>query len=69
MEEEDDIDLAEFTEDFGAETITMLHEIGCDTARAVLELDAEEITRRTNGEIDQELAARIIEVIAYEFDD
>tara|TARA_Y100001935_G_scaffold255663_1_gene270947 strand:+ start:121875 stop:123125 length:1251 start_codon:yes stop_codon:yes gene_type:complete len=69
VEEEDDIDLAEFTEDFGAETITMLHEIGCDTARAVLELDAEEITRRTNGEIDQELAARIIEVIAYEFDD
>ena len=69
VEEEDDIDLAEFEEDFGAETIAKLHEIGCDTARAVLELDANEIISRTNGEIDEELATRIIEVIAYEFDD
>lgn len=69
VEEEDDIDLAEFEEDFGAETIKKLHEIGCDTARAVLELDAGEIVSRTNGEIDEELAAKIINVIAYEFDE
>ncbi len=69
VEEEDDIDLAEFEEDFGADTITKLHEIGCDTARAVLELDAGEIVSRTNGEIDEELAAKIINVIAYEFDE
>ncbi len=69
VEEEDDIDLAEFEEDFGAETIKKLHEIGCDTARAVLDLDAEEISSRTNGEIDVELAAKIINVIAYEFDE
>ncbi len=69
VEEEDDIDLAEFEEDFGAETIKKLHEIGCDTARAVLELDAGEIVSRTNGEIDKELAAKIINVIAYEFDE
>lgn len=69
VEEEDDIDLAEFEEDFGADKIALLHEIGCDTARAVLELDAAEIVSRTNGEIDEELAARIIEVIAYEFDE
>ena len=69
VEEEDDIDLAEFEEDFGADKIALLHEIGCDTARAVLELDKAEIVSRTNGEIDEELAARIIEVIAYEFDE
>jgi N utilization substance protein A len=69
VEEEDDIDLAEFEEDFGAETIAKLHDIGCDTARAVLELDADEIESRTNGEIDKELAAKIINVIAYEFDE
>tara|TARA_R110000868_G_scaffold37111_6_gene131434 strand:- start:14429 stop:15688 length:1260 start_codon:yes stop_codon:yes gene_type:complete len=69
VEEEDDIDLAEFEEDFGAETIKKLHEIGCDTARAVLDLDAEEISSRTNGEIEVELAAKIINVIAYEFDE
>ena len=69
VEEEDDIDLAEFEEDFGAETIAKLHDIGCDTARAVLELSREEIVSRTNGEIDEELAAKIINVIAYEFDE
>ncbi len=69
VEEEDDIDLAEFEEDFGAETIKKLNEIGCDTARAVLDLDAEEISSRTNGEIDVEKAANIINVISYEFDE
>ena len=47
----------------------MLHDIGCDTARSVLDLDKEEIVRRTNGDIPEEQAAKIIEVIAYEFDD
>ena len=69
VEEEDDIDIAEFEEDFGAETIQKLHEIGCDTARAVLELDTDEIVSRTNGEIEKEVAAKIINVIAYEFDE
>lgn len=69
VEEEDDIDIAEFEEDFGAETIQLLHEIGCDTARSVLELDKDEIVRRTNGAIDAEFAAKIIDVVAYEFDE
>lgn len=69
VEEEDDIDIDEFTEDFGKEVIESLHDIGCDTARAVLELDAAELISRTNGVIDEELADRIIDVIAYEFED
>lgn len=69
VEEEDDIDLKEFEIDFGPEVVEMLHQIGCDTARAVLELDKEEIVRRTEGQIDNEEAERIIDVIAYEFDD
>lgn len=69
VEEEDDIDLKEFEIDFGADVIEMLHEIGCDTARAVLELDEEEIVRRTEGKINPEEAERIIDIIAYEFDD
>ncbi len=69
VEEEDDIDINEFEEDFGAEIIAKLHDIGCDTARSVLDLDKDEIVRRTNGDIDVEQAAKIIEVIAYEFDD
>jgi N utilization substance protein A len=69
VEEEDDIDLAEFSEDFGSETIELLFSIGCDTARAVLELNAEEIVSRTNEAIDEATARKIIEVIAYEFED
>ena len=69
VEEEDDIDLGEFEIDFGPDVIEKLHEIGCDTARQVLELDEEEIVRRTEGEITEDEAERIIDIIAYEFDD
>ena len=69
VEAEDDIDIDEFEIDFGPEVIEMLHEIGCDTARAVLELNAEELVSRTNEEIDPELAEKIMSVIAYEFED
>lgn len=69
VEEEDDIDIAEFEVDFGPEVIEKLHDIGCDTARAVLELDADELVSRTNNFIDKETAERIIEIIAYEFED
>ncbi|HET8864197.1 MAG TPA: transcription termination factor NusA [Gracilimonas sp.] len=69
VEEEDDIDIDEFEVDFGPEVIKMLHDIGCDTARAVLELNAEELVSRTNEEIDPELAEKIMSVIAYEFED
>jgi N utilization substance protein A len=69
VEEEDDIDIDEFEIDFGPETIAILHDIGCDTARAVLELDEEELIRRTEGKIEKEEAERIIDIIAYEFED
>lgn len=69
VEEEDDIDIAEFEIDFGPQTIDILREIGCDSARAVLELDEEELVRRTDGRISEEEAERIIDIIAYEFED
>jgi transcription termination/antitermination protein NusA len=69
VEEEDDIDISEFEIDFGPETINILREIGCDSARAVLELDEDEIVRRTDGKIDRQEAERIIDIIAYEFED
>jgi len=69
VEEEDDIDLKEFEIDFGEEVIELLHEIGCDTARAVLDLEKDEIIRRTEGKINEEEADRILDIIAYEFDD
>lgn len=68
-DEEDDIDIYEFEIDFGKEIIDTLYQIGCDSARAVLELNAKEIVRRTNNDIDEETASRIIKIISEEFDD
>lgn len=69
VDEEDDIDIDEFREDFGDDTVELLHHIGCDTARAVLQLNEEELIRRTEGKITQEEAEKIMDVISYEFED
>jgi len=69
VEEEDDIEILEFEEDFGKETIQILRDIGCDSARSVLDLDEDEIVRRTEGKIDKAEAERIIDIIAYEFEE
>lgn len=66
-EEEDDIDIFEFEADFTHEIVQLLYDIGCDTARAVLDLNVNEIVRRTNGQIDADKAAQIISVIEDEF--
>lgn len=67
--EGDDIDLKEFTEDFGPDIIAVLHEIGCDTARAVLELTADDIVSRTEERISKEDAQKILQVISFEFEE
>lgn len=69
VEEEDDIDIFEFTEDFGEDVVQRLYDIGCDTARAVLELDEQELVRRTGGSISEDLAKEIIETIEDEFEE
>ena len=69
VEEEDDIDLAEFEVDFGKEAIEALHEIGCDTARSVLEMNEAELVSRTKEVIDAELAKKIMDMIRYEFEE
>ena len=68
VEEEDDIDIFEFEVDFGEEVVQLLYDIGCDTARAVLDLDPAEIERRTDGEINQNIAEKIIAIIEEEFE-
>ncbi|MCC5925247.1 MAG: transcription termination/antitermination protein NusA [Bacteroidetes bacterium] len=69
IDEEDDIDINEFTEDFGDEVIRILYEIGCDTARDVLRMGVDEVVKRSEEKIDKELAARIIKTIEVEFED
>ena len=69
IDEEDDIDIFEFEVDFGHDIVQTLYDIGCDTARAVLELEPEELSRRTDGNISLEQAQGIIDTIAEEFEE
>jgi transcription termination/antitermination protein NusA len=50
QEEEFDIDLEEFSDEIETWVIDELKRVGCDTARSVLELTAEELERRTDLE-------------------
>ncbi len=65
-EDEEDIDIEQFADAFSPETIRHLREIGCDTAKAVLELSRDELVRRTG--LDPEIAAKVLEEIRAEFD-
>lgn len=69
VEDEDDIDIFEFTDDFGQEVVQLLFDIGCDTARAVLDLSPEELSRRTEGRLETGDAKKIIRAIEAEFDE
>ncbi len=66
-EEEEDVEIGEFADEIDAETLKRLRDIGCDSARAVLELSPEELVRRTG--LEEETAAGILKVIRAEFEE
>jgi N utilization substance protein A len=61
-----DIDLEEFSDEIDAWIIDELKRVGCDTARSVLDLTAEELERRTD--LEKETIADIRRVLQEEFD-
>ncbi len=65
-EEEFDIDLDEFTDEIEPWIIDELKRVGCDTARSVLNLTAEELERRTD--LEKETISDIRKVLQDEFD-
>ena len=69
VEDEDDIDIFEFADDFGDETVQLLYDIGCDTARSVLELSPEELQRRTENKLELKDVKDIIRTIQEEFEE
>ncbi len=66
-DKEEDVEIGEFADEIDAETLKLLRDIGCDTARAVLELSPEELIRRTG--LDAEVATAVINVIRAEFEE
>ena len=65
--DDEDVDLEEFSDEIEASVLEELKNIGCDTAKSVLELSVEEIKRRTS--ISEEEIMNIRKVLASEFED
>ena len=63
----DDVNLEEFGDELESWVIEELKNIGCDTARSVLELDADELVRRTD--LEEETVKEILGILASEFED
>ena len=65
-EEEFDIDLEEFSDEIEGWVIDELKRVGCDTARSVLVLTAEELERRTD--LEKETIEEVRKVLQAEFE-
>ncbi|MCG2616047.1 transcription termination factor NusA [Terrimonas sp. NA20] len=64
--EEFDVDLEEFSDEIETWVIEELKRVGCDTARSVLNLTAEELERRTD--LEKETIADVRKVLQAEFE-
>lgn len=65
--ETEDVDLEEFSDEIESQIIDQLKAIGCDTAKAVLELSEEDLIRRTG--IDEATIRSVRDVLSAEFED
>jgi transcription termination/antitermination protein NusA len=64
--EEFDVDLEEFSDEIDTWVIEELKRVGCDTARSVLNLTAEELERRTD--LEKETIADLRKILQAEFE-
>ncbi len=64
--EEEDVALTEFADEIDAWIIDALKNVGCDTAKSVLELPVEEIAARADLELEQ--AQKVVEILKAEFE-
>jgi N utilization substance protein A len=63
----EDVDLDEFADEIEDSVIDQLKSIGCDTAKAVLELSDSELVRRTG--LDEDTISSVREILQSEFED
>jgi N utilization substance protein A len=62
----DDVSLEEFYDEIDQWIIDELKNIGCDTARSVLEIPAEELVKRTD--LEEETIAEVIRILKAELE-
>ncbi len=66
VEEEYDIDLDEFADEIDSWIIDELKAIGCDSAKSVLELNKDELVRRTD--LEEETINEVLRILKSEFE-
>ena len=64
--EEEDVDLDEFADEIEDWIIQEFRNIGCDTAKSVLELTVEDLVKRTD--LEEETIREVIRILAAEFE-
>ena len=65
--DEEDVALTEFADEIDGWIIETLRNIGCDTAKSVLEMNADTLAKRADLEIEQ--AEKVLEILNAEFED
>lgn len=66
-DEDYDIDLDEFSDEIDEWMIDELKKVGCDTAKSVLDLGAEDLVRRTD--LEEETVNEILKILKAEFEE
>ena len=64
--EEEDVDLDEFVDEIEDWVIQELKNIGCDTAKSVLELSVEDLVKRTD--LEEETISEVVRILKSEFE-
>lgn len=65
-EDIDDVDLDEFSDEIESWVLDQLKSIGCDTARSVLEIDKEDLVKRTD--LEEETINEVLRILKSEFE-
>jgi len=64
---EDDVDIMEFNDEIDEWVLDAFKEIGCDTAKSVLNISREELIKRTD--LEEETVDSVIKILKSEFED
>ena len=66
QEDEEDVDLSEFTDEIDEWMLEEFRKIGLDTAKQVISISKEELIRRTD--LEEETIEEILEILRREFE-
>ncbi len=64
---EEDVELAEFTDEIDDWVIEEFKKVGLDTAKSILELDLEDLTKRTD--LEEETISEVLKILKEEFEE